>query len=874
MPTTPSPKLCFGLLTLAVVSTTPVVAQTSPTPPGERRDDEVIALSQFVVTGVRASMKSAVEQKRDKLAISDSIVADDVNKLPDLNVTEALQRITGIQITRDRGEGGTVAIRGLTQMETLLNGREVFTASGGRGLNFQDIAAELIAGIDVYKTASANQIEGGLGGTVDVRTRRPFDFKGPEVAASARLVYGNLVGEAKPQVSILASNRWKTPAGEFGALINATYQERSWREDNASIGNPASRTNLITGQTVVAPNGVYDNTSQGERKRTGLNGVLQWKPGPDLEVYAEANYSQFKTIQDSYGLSITSSNTPVANSTTLFDGTSDVKQVSYANAPFTVLSFARDTEDMAQQYAFGAKWTRDNLTLRADASYTDSTNVLDYSGINLVSTAPVFIQDVSKAPGASTLTGVDLLSPGAYEYRTVAYRHLPFRGDLKALQLDGQYRFGESFLRSLDAGFRYARRGATNAPGLIFGDVNLTNRPVSAEPSFVKPIPHTDLFPNDTSTPMFREYLVGSLDSARDPVALRKAFGITSAIPTSASPLSIWHINEETTSGDLMGTYKTTGRFAVDGNVGVRLVRTREKVTGSQTVPSTGAIAPIAIDTTYNDVLPSFNGRLKLAEGLYLRAGASKTITRPDFSQLSPSLTLVPNPTNPLQNAGSAGNPELKPIRGRNYDLSLEKYFSETGSIYVAVFKKRVDGFPTTISGPETYDGVTYQVSRPRNTNGAKIKGFEAGYQQFFDFLPGWMKGFGTQVNYTYVDSETPSTIVGLTTPLQNLSKHSYNLVLMYERGKLSARAAYNWRDKYYTGIVNIVGIGPIPTYNKAYGWLDASVSYQLTKRVRLSLEGSNLLDTTRSSYFGVETRPANTWINDVQVMATVTVRL
>jgi TonB-dependent receptor len=249
-------------------------------------------------------------------------------------------------------------------------------------------------------------------------------------------------------------------------------------------------------------------------------------------------------------------------------------------------------------------------------------------------------------------------------------------------------------------------------------------------------------------------------------------------------------------------------------------------------------------------------------------------ITRPDFSQLSPSLFLNPNPTNPLQNSGSAGNPALKPMRSNNFDVSIEKYFSKTTSVYAAGFIKEVDGFPTSISAPEVHDGATYQVSRPQNTNGAKIKGFEVGYQEFFDFLPGWLNGLGLQLNYTYVDSKTPSTIVGLQTPLQNLSRNSYNVVGIYEKNKFSFRVAYNWRDKYLTGIANIVGVGALPNFNKAYGWLDASASYDITKKVKVSLEGSNLLNTMRQTYWGGSSLPSASTLNDVQVMATLTLRL
>ncbi len=135
------------------------------------------------------------------------------------------------------------------------------------------------------------------------------------------------------------------------------------------------------------------------------------------------------------------------------------------------------------------------------------------------------------------------------------------------------------------------------------------------------------------------------------------------------------------------------------------------------------------------------------------------------------------------------------------------------------------------------------------------------------------MKGFGTQANYTYIDSETPSRILGQKVPLQNLSKHSYNLVGMYENGPFSARIAYNWRDTFLSGVSNIVGVGALPVYTRGYGWLDASVGYRINKHFSFTIEGMNLLSTLRSSYFGVETRPQSVWANDLQVGATMSVR-
>lgn len=844
--------------------------QEANEPANRQNDEKTTVIPSIIVTGKRASLATAQEIKREKAEIVDSVVAEDINKLPDFNVTEALQRVTGVQILRDRGEGTGVAIRGLTQMETMFNGREVFTAGTGRNLDFTDIPAEMVAGIDVYKTSSANQIEGGVGGSIDLRTRRPFDFTGRELVGSARLVHGDLVSESKPQFSLLASNRWKTLAsGEFGALLHLSHQNRAWREDQKGTNNPITRTNLIPGQTVIAPNGISESGSAGRRERDAANLMLQWKPSKTLELYAEGSYVEFHTFQDTHQINIPASPTFAAGSPTLFPGTNDLKSITWTNAPVSVLSFARDTVDRIAQAAVGGSWKRDNLKFTTDLSYTSSYNNLFFSGPTLATRAANFTQDMSGGIPASIVTGTDLTNPANYNFASVAYRTRPFNGHLTAAKVDGEYQLTEGFIESLAAGLRLAKRAADNLPGLINADTSVTGMSAAANPGLITQNPYSDFFGG--KAPSINNYVAGNLATARDATALRQAFGITAPIPSSASPVNQWKIDEDTKAAYFMAKLKSSNA-PLDGNAGLRVVHTHESVSGARSVPGNGT-TPLRTDNTYIDYLPSFNLRYQLKDGLYLRTAASRTVTRPNFDQLSPSVTLNRNTINPALSSGNAGNPELQPIRSKNLDVAVERYFNSATSAYATLFLKKVDGFVTTISNPEIYDGVTYQVSRPQNATPADIKGIEIGYQQFFDFLPGWMRGLGMQANYTFVDSNTTDRTLGTDVPLQNLSRHSANLIGMYERDRWSARIAYNWRDRFLSSVANFVGVGAVPIYTKAYGWLDASLTWRVDDKTSIALEGSNLLRTVRESYYGVETRPQSAWLNDRQISLTATIR-
>jgi iron complex outermembrane recepter protein len=834
--------------------------------PVAHTDDKTV-----IVIGTRASLASAQMLKRDSLEMVDSVVASDVIRLPDFGVADALQRVPGIQIARERGDGSLVTIRGLTQMESMLNSRELFTAGPGRNLDFADIPSEMVSRIDVHKASSAALIEGGLGGVIDLRTRRPLDLERNELVASARLVYGDLVDDVRPQFSTLASAHWRSDAfGEIGALINVSYQERAWREDQKGTGNPVVRSDVIPGRRLNVPNGTSESISFGDRKRSAFSTVLQWQPAESLELYAEAMYAEFETLQDTHQINVLPSAAFVPGSAAVFDGTDDMERITWVDSQVAVLAFARDTLDRTRQAAIGGNWRRDAVTISADVSYTDSRNELLFSGLTLASTAANFTHDLATDIPSSFIAGSDMLDPANYRFAGVSYRSRIFEGDLTALRIDGEYRLSSKFLRAVAGGIRYAEREANNAPGLIFADVALSAVPATGKSGFVIPNPHTDFFKNEYA-PSVRYFLSGDLDLARNPVALRGAFGVTSPIPATASAVSIWHIDESTSAAYVMAEIGLPN-LPIDGNIGLRVVQTDESVASARTVPGTATVVPIALGSSYTDYLPSMNLRWELREGLYVRAAASKTITRPNFDQLSPSLVLTPNPVTPALNQGSAGNPALQPARSKNADLALERYFSPTTLVYLGAYLKNVDGFVTTVSSPEVHDGLTYQISRPRNTTAAKIRGGEAGYQQFFDALPGWLGGLGVQVNYTYVYSRTPDRALG-NVPLQNLSRHSYNVIGMYERGPISARLAYNWRDKFLSGIVNLVGVGSLPVYTDSYGWVDGSFTYQLGRKASISLEGLNLTRTVRASHYGGRTRPQNHWLNDRQVSLTATMR-
>ncbi|WP_284617152.1 TonB-dependent receptor [Aquabacterium humicola] len=845
----------------------PALALAAAVPEAPAQPVPVEPAGSVVVVGRRESLAAGLALKRHREEISDAVVADEIGKLPDFNLTEALQRITGVQAARDRGEGAGLTVRGLTQVEATLNGREIFTAGTGRTLDFADLPSEMIATATVFKSASAEQLEGGVGGLVDLRTRRPFDFPGQAGVLSLRAVHGDLARRTEGQASALWSGRWQAGGGEFGVLLNASLQQRAFREDLKGTGNPQRRDDLVPGRTVTVASSTSETSSAGTRRRGTGSLIAQWRPAAGWLLQGEAHLAEFRTRQDSQQINLGSGRSVEPGSVQLFDGSSDVRRITWLDAPVSVLSFARDTVDRLQQAALAVQREADGVRWSADLSHTRSFNSLYFSGPVFGGRVASFTHDLSGPVPATAVAGTDLLDPSNLRYTLLALRTRVFEGTLDAARADVQWQ-RTGWLHTVAAGLRSARRAAGNAPGLIFADAALTGPSAAQTPDRVQPNPYADFLPGSTSIGRF---LTGRLDDARDAQALRDAFGVATPVPLSANPLSLWQIDERTDAAYLMGRFDTG---AVDGNAGLRVVHTRLGVSGWRSVPASGGVEPLAVERAKTDWLPSLNLRWTLRPTLLARLALSKTLARANFDQLSPSLSLLRNPVNPSLNQGAAGNPDLRPVRSDNLDLALEFMPRSGSALHATAFAKRVDGFPANASASETHDGVVYLVTRPYNSGAARIDGLELGGQHFLDTLPGAWRGLGVQANITWLHSRTDDRLLGAGVPLQNLSRRSANLIGLYEHGPWSARLAWNWRSRFLSGATSVVGVGVLPSYTEAYGWLDASLAMKLSERITVAFEGTNLTRTRRGANFGSPLRPQSNLLNDRQLGARLTVQL
>src|SRR5690606_37288096 len=283
---------------------------------GAASDDQEV--EEIIVTGIRQSLQNAQDIKRDAEVFVDSVTAEDIGALPDRSVTEVLQRIPGVSISRFAAgndpdhfsvEGSGVVVRGLNSVRSELNGRDTFSANNGRFLSFSDVPPELMGGVDVYKNQSADMIEGGLAGTVNLRTRVPFDSPGQTLSFSAEANYGDFVEEWSPTGSALYSNRWDTDAGEFGILVNTVYSELKSRSDGAQASSFQQREGRIPGDPSADdlwfPSGAAFRTQDYDRERIGAAFAAQWE-SPDDTMLATFQFlrSDAKTAWTEHAVEI------------------------------------------------------------------------------------------------------------------------------------------------------------------------------------------------------------------------------------------------------------------------------------------------------------------------------------------------------------------------------------------------------------------------------------------------------------------------------------------------------------------------------------------------------------------------------------------
>lgn len=833
----------------------PVAAPASGLPP-----------ETVIVSGIRRSLESARNAKRNATQIVDSIVADDIGKLPDRNVAESLSRVSGVQVDRGIAEGTSVSIRGLRQNVTLFNGREIVDSTGRGGVGLDQsgtstygvmalVPSDLIGRLDVTKLSGAEQISGGLGGVIDIRTRMPLDGPASQFAARTALTYDQLPGKYGRELFGMWSGKFA--GNTIGLLASVSADTRQLAQqglDTFSGYRAYSETSSGAARNRFGNQDVRAQDIAEKRKKFGFNATLQWRPSNTMEITADTFLSRLDSDRDRYWLSF--------NPT---DGLSNAKYSANdillsGRATTAVLSnteFAAVKSDVASSAVRAKFAVSDSLRGAAEASFGSakaSFHQLYFRLQPLAGVTPVVDFDLTQGNfGTYAIGGIDLSNPAALRH-TILFDNL-YRADTDtaAVRTDFTYSTGYDLVNAIDFGARYNKLDSTQNP--LRADI----RPAGGIPAgqmgaFLAPYASSGAIGG-----LPANYLAGARGSF-DSCASFTAFAAIAKDPQCLDPAATVNscagtFNVRETFTDLYAKLNYGAEFGgidLSGNAGVRMVQRKLESVGN-IMSGTGASTPTTFARDDREVLPSAVARIDLGNGSLVRLGAAKVVAFPNTADLNNGVTLSNNATfvNGVQTgvgSGSGGSPGLNPFKATQFDVSLEQYFGKQAMASVGLFSKDISSFIVQKQSAESYSGVNYFINRKVNGEGAKVKGAELLLQLPFYFLPTPFKDFGAMATYSFIDSTTPiRDAAQRVLPFPGLSKNNVNLVLYYETGPLSVRLAYNWRDEY------LVSLSAANTgiYNSSFTDVASTLRYDLTKSVSLNLEANNLLDSRQRTYDG-----------------------
>jgi len=877
-------------------------------PPPPKRLRGAADLDRVEVRGVRASLASALVLKQGSMQMVDAIVAEDIGKFPDNNLVEALQRVSGVQTTdRGGGEVSTVSIRGLNDVTTTINGRNIFTASG-RSVALGDVPASLLANVEIYKTRSASLIETGIAGQIDIHTQRPFNFDGRQMVVAARGIYQEQVDKTDPTVSALFSNVWNIGSGRFGALLNASYTRTNYRDQrsfagamvpfftdqpppgfapyeriattidgeevwqpglDAGLASAAGSTVPVRGaqyEYLLSRDAVFSHEIVGKRERPAANLSLQWAPNTSSEYLFEAFYNGYRDrsvftdlfffVDAAHALG-----DDPASTITIYPGTNIVQSRRVGDAAIFSSGSLRNGHTDNMLYALSGRWQiGDGLQLKSELVYQNSDFQSDSFTMRTDRTAYEVWANFDTGggkvgfgfydnPATPDIDESDATDSAQWVMAQLYDNENYAKGDALTWTLDGAYTADWGPLHTLAFGARYDDRSAregrrtADAPPC---DQALADCSLSAAANQELMIVNRGFFDGRADVPTSwakpnAHYIYANRDF------YRQLYGL----PTSEQLVvsENFNVNEETAALYAQTDFAfDLGDQVLDGQLGLRYVNVETDMRFGEGRAS----------ASESKLLPSAMLRYNFTPDLMLRMAYGQTLRRPNFSQLNPNIIYVEDTTSIGYGTATGGNPALRSTKSKNYDLSLEWYFSGGNTLYGALFRRDVEGMVSLFRRRVRYEDYDYILTQPDNAANGKLEGFELGAVYFPDNLPDFLHGLGVQASYTRLRSSQDIPVTNTagdvirtdTVSMFGISDSSYSVVLAYERSKLSARLSYVWRDDFLHHNEAPLFANPLPVYFKAEASMDFQLSYAVSDALSFTFDATNLNNQLYQSYY------------------------
>ncbi|WP_294253669.1 TonB-dependent receptor [uncultured Sphingomonas sp.] len=861
---------------------------------------------EIVVNGYIASLAKARELKRDSNIMKDVIVAEDMAKFPELNLAESIQRLPGVAINREAGEGRRITLRGLgpdfTRVQ--LNGMEVLgnvdsamdsrgQRSRDRAFDFNIFASELFSRVEVEKSYQASQAEGGMAGTVGLFTAKPLEQKqGLTGAISAKLGTNSFTKDAQPRVAAMLSQNW---GDRFGILLSVAYSKRKTEEQGYNTYSPsqlsASQISSYLGKgldisaltadqqakfksgDLVFASGNRLSVWDAKQERLGLTLATQWRPSDNLLFTLDGLHGEFTTNRDEYHLATRPDNT---SGSVIFDtgskinsihwdSTNFVDAISVDNATYASEHRRSKNKNKFNQIALTGKWeASDSLTFDGHVGYEDSKYTTPYDDkLYLRAQGGMTTIYDADGTGATNFYRWNTSDPSKYTFKEFYFREFWNKTSLKEGVGNAALKLNDIF--TLRAGASYRRYETSGSE--VYNDGKF--RQFSGTPV----IPYAVAFTQHKSA----DWIAGDY---------AKAFATYNAAHTVAGATDIentYKVIESTTAGyGQLEWNAPLGGMRLRGNIGLRAYSTDLDSTGFVTNSSDTPIGTNVTSSHYSGVLPTLNATLEVTPSFLIRVAAAKNINRPGLSSVAASGSA--NADNGKITA-SIGNPNLKPYKDNSVEASAEWYFGKVGLVSLGVFHKDIrnlvasqtllnvpystTGLPTSMIPGATPNTIVAEFTQPVNLAKAYVTGVEMAAQTNFTFLPAPFDKLGMAANLTLLDSNAPNK--GVDSPIPGLSNTNANATLYYETRRWGIRGSMNYRSSYLRTAYDGKNAASKDGFDGTV-YVDAAAFFNVTDRVRLTLDAINLTNETEVQYNSIyhrlhnETRSGTTFFAGIGV--------
>lgn len=833
-------------------------AQTAPA-------TEAAQVEEVVVTGVRKSLRDALAVKQGSDKVVEAISAKDIGVLPDVTIAESIARLPGVNATRDRGNDSQAVVRGLGARLVLgtINNREVASSEPDRNVRWEIYPSEVVSGVEVYKSQSADLIAGGVAATININTIAPLDYRGPEFVVRAGPVFYD-GGKDIPNYGTTGyrgSGSWVRKINDDLAIVlGATAQRQKngygsftgWGYNDSNARPPAGASDYSSdlnrdGKLDATPWGAQMSASRIDQKRTGISGGLQYKPTDNFELKADALYSKIKIteVQDqtvwgannwgnwNTGTNNIGWNDGVYNATgasyTLINNTVVAGRLPFSSVQTVLAKYSEDKDLFAG--GLNGKWTGDQWTVAGDVSYSKAKRTNAWKAVRFEAWPAwtTFDWRAGKTPTISTSEESIKLSQtadlaGSYD----GPEHL--NDELKAAALDFTRDFGGGALKSVQFGVRASDRVKSHSSFSFAPTATGATIPTSLLTAYT--------LSDGANVPAL---LTGDIDKIAAIAYGANAFDVSKATEELAER---WTVQEKVYEGYGKLNFAADGPAGawVTGNIGARVVHTETDSEGLQQNTASAFVAA-TVSNDYTDFLPSANAKLDFGGGKIVRLGLAKVIARPPLDELRASRSL----SNWSPWTGSAGNPNLKPFEATQFDASAEYYFRPEALVAVSYYYKDVDSYIGWKQTPVVFGGQTYTVASPANGGSGHIQGVELTFQTPFFFLPGPFDKFGIYSNYAYVESNLKE-FSPANNPLRmtGLAKNTATVDLWYANGPVEARLGW----KYHSPMTVIYGWNGSDLQTlESEKTLDFSSSYKISESISVRLQVNNLTNETLRMY-------------------------